>query len=86
MYEVFSSAEKKILGIIAVVCLVLIIASCANLEISPPAGWLVGWTSWFATVIGTVVGARVFWIGGSGLRKYLNEGRLCREDPEEPKR
>lgn len=78
-------SEKNILRFVVGAVIVLFIASWVisikGWEIPPPDDWLLGWTSWLATVVTIVVAARVFWIGGNCLRKLVNEGPFWRKNP-----
>ena len=64
--------EKNALILILAICLLLIPISAMGAPVPSPAPWLVAWTNWVASVVGIVVAARVMWIGGDALRKYVN--------------
>ena len=63
--------EKKILKIVLSIGVILILASFIKPDIPGPADWLIEWTSWIATVVGTVVAARVFWAAPALIREFM---------------
>lgn len=63
--------ENKILGGVFFLGIILVIISFIKSDIPGPSDWLVGWTTWIGTVVGIVVAARVFWIGGNTIRNYF---------------
>ena len=67
-------AIATIIGVI-VVCVGLIILSCANIDIPGPANWLLSWTSWIGSVVGIVVAARALWKTPSLVQQYLSRGQ-----------
>jgi hypothetical protein len=60
--------------IIFSVCVILAIISLTGIgsSIASPDDWLLDWTAWAASVVGIVVAARVFWVGGKAFGSYLD--------------
>ena len=68
---------KTILIIIGVLLVTGIALTIFDVSITPPPPWLIAWTGWIASVIGTVVGLRLLWAGQQALLSFVEK---CKRD------
>lgn len=63
--------QTQILVLVVLGSAMLSGASLLGVTIPPPSPWLLEWTGWIATVVGTVVASRVLWMGATALHRLI---------------